>query len=768
MDTLTGSVERITYYNPENGYSVVRLKPDRRRAAFPAHGVDREGLITLVGNLPELTPGEYLKLQGNYTNHPKHGYQFQVEICEQTLPATVDAIRRYLGSGLVKGIGPKIADRIVSVFGAGTLDIIETEPDRLRDVPDIGPKRTAQIKTAWQEQKQIKDIMLFLHGHGISTNLAIKIYKTYAAEALHIVQTDPYRLARDIFGVGFKTADKIAQSLGLTPDHPSRLEAGVIFTLNEMTNDGHTYTPQPDLIQKSSELLSVNPDLIPPAIERLAQDDRVHPDLLPLGNDSQSRGVSEPQAPYATQSPSPTPAIYLTPLYYGEIGVARRLATLAHTLPSRLSDIPPAFIRLDPDPPAEPLRASLSAEQREAIKIALTHPVSVLTGGPGTGKTTALKSLISIVQSQNKRFALCAPTGRAAKRLSEATGHSAATIHRMLDYSPTRGFTQNEENPLPIDLLVVDEASMLDLILANSLLKALEPGTHLLLVGDVDQLPSVGAGDVLRDVIASGVAPVTRLNTIFRQAAESYIISNAHRINQGDFPNFPPSPYQGEGRGEGRIPDFYLFPAEDAESAGDWTVNVVTERVPARFGFDPVRDIQVLAPMYRGPAGVRALNDRLQTVLNPPGPLKPEKSLFGQVFRVGDKVMQTQNDYDKEVFNGDIGQVTAMDALNHTLTINFEGRNIPFDWMECDQITLAYCVSVHKSQGAEFPCVVLPLVTAHYMMLQRNLLYTAITRAKKLCVLVGSKKAISMAVRNNKVAERNTALDWRLKQIHPY
>lgn len=767
MDTLTGSVERITYYNPENGYSVVRLKPDRRRASFPAHGVDRDGLITIVGNLPELTPGEYLKLQGHYTNHPKHGYQFQVEICEQTLPATTDAIRRYLGSGLIKGIGPKFADRIVAAFGAQTLDIIEHEPEKLRTVPDIGPKRTAQIKAAWQTQKQIKDIMLFLHGHGISTNLAIKIYKTYGAEALHIVRTDPYRLARDIFGVGFKTADKIAQSLGLAPDHPSRLEAGVIYTLNEMTNDGHTYTPRPDLIQKTAELLAVDPALIPPSLDRLAQNDRIHADILPP-----SRGVAETQVPYLTessnqqntrlpitnlQSPisaspiaqSPTPAIYLTPLYYGELGVARRLAALARAFPSRLSDLPPAFVQLPPE---------LSEEQGIAIKTALTHPLSVLTGGPGTGKTTALKSLISILQSQRKRFALAAPTGRAAKRLSEATGHPAATIHRLLDYSPTRGFTQNEENPLPVDILVVDEASMLDLILANSLLKALEPGTHLLLVGDVDQLPSVGAGDVLRDVIASGVAPVTRLTTIFRQAAESYIISNAHRINQGQFPEFPPSVEKEQGR-EG---DFFLFPAEDAESAAQWTLNVVAERIPARFGFDPVREVQVLAPIYRGPAGVRALNDRLQTALNPPSPRKPEKSLFGQIFRLGDKVMQTQNDYDKEVFNGDIGQVTAIDALNHTLTINFEGRNVLFDWMECDQLVLAYAVSVHKSQGAEFPCVVLPLIPAHYMMLQRNLLYTAITRAKKLCVLVGSKKAISMAVRNNAVAERNTALDARL------
>lgn len=765
MDSLTGSVERITYYNPENGYSVVRLKPDRRRAAFPAHGVDREGLITLVGNLPELTPGEYVKLQGTYTNHPKHGYQFQVEICEQALPATVDAIRRYLGSGLVKGIGPKFADRIVSAFGTDTLDIIENNPARLREVPDIGPKRTAQIQAAWVEQKQIKDIMLFLHGHGVSTNLAIKIYKTYAAEALQIVQTDPYRLARDIFGVGFKTADKIAQALGLTPEHPSRLEAGVVYTLNEMTNDGHTYTPQPDLIEKAAELLAVDPTLLPAALDRLAKDDRIHAEVLP---DPHPRGVAESQALYETQSTvssqqsavsnqqsaisnqqSLNPAIYLTPLYYGEIGVARRLTALAKAIPSRLSDIPPAFLHY----PAE-----LSPEQKQAIQTALTHPVSVLTGGPGTGKTTCLKALISIVQSHNKRFALASPTGRAAKRLSEATGHPAATIHRMLDYSPTRGFTQNEENPLPIDLLVVDEASMLDLILANSLLKALENGTHLLLVGDVDQLPSVGAGDVLRDVIASGVAPVTRLSTIFRQAAESYIISNAHRINQGQFPEFPPS---GE-KAQERKGDFFLFPAEEAEAAADWTINVVTERIPSKFGLDPMLDIQVLAPMHRGPAGVRTLNDRLQATLNPPGPLKPEKALFGQIFRVGDKIMQTQNDYDKEVFNGDIGQVTGIDIIDHTLTINFEGRNIPFDWMECDQLTLAYCVSVHKSQGAEFPCVVLTLIPAHYMMLQRNLLYTAITRAKKLCVLVGSRKAISMAVRNNQVAERNTALDVRL------
>lgn len=755
MDTVSGSIERITYYNAENGYTVARLRPDRRRASIPAHGVNREGLLTIVGNLPELTPGEYLKLQGTFTNHPKHGYQFQVEICEQSLPATVDAIRRYLGSGLIKGIGPKMADRIVDEFKEDTLQVIENETERLRDVPDIGPKRASWIAAAWHEQKQIKDIMLFLHGHGISTNLAIKIYKTYNEKALHIVQTDPYQLARDIYGIGFKTADQIARNLGLAPDHPSRIEAGVVYALNDRTNGGHVFTALPDLIQEAAALLEVGEDLIRPAVERLLSAERVMVETVPDPQpplDKENR-LAEAPASYAAGA---VEAVYLTPLYYGEVGVARRVAALAGMLPSRLSDIPPSFLMLPGD---------LSEQQQEAIRTALTHPVSILTGGPGTGKTTALKALMDVVETHGKRYALASPTGRAAKRLSEATGRPASTIHRLLDYSPTRGFTQNEENPLPVDLLVVDEASMLDLILANSLFKALEPGTHVLLVGDVDQLPSVGAGDVLRDLIASEVAPVTRLDTIFRQAASSYIISNAHRINRGEQPEFPPPlpPADSDEDGEARNPDFFLFPAEDATSAGEWVVDVVTNRIPERFGFDPRADIQVLAPMYRGPAGVRALNARLQHVLNPPSPLKPEKHLFGEVYRPGDKVMQTQNDYDKDVFNGDIGRIQAIDALDHTLTIEFEGRPVVYDWNECDQITLAYSVSVHKSQGAEFPVVVVPLVTAHYMMLQRNLLYTAVTRAKRLCVLVGSRKAIAIAVKNNQVAHRSTALSWRLR-----
>jgi exodeoxyribonuclease V alpha subunit len=746
MEVLTGSVERITYYNPENGYSVVRLRPENAR--LPA--LNREGLVTVTGNLPELSPGEHLRLSGKWANHPKHGLQFLAEYCEQTLPATVAGIRRYLGSGLVKGIGPRLAERIVARFGAGTLDVIENQPARLREVADIGPKRAKMIARAWQEQKQVKEIMLFLHSYGVSTNLAIKIYKQYGDAALGVVKNDPYRLARDIYGVGFKTADRIAQALGLPADHPSRVEAGLVFALNEMTDDGHVYAPQATLSERAIELLGVDVALIPPALERLSQDDRVKRELLPHlpPPDEYIRGpggegrVSESPAPYGL------PAVYLTPLYWGETGAAERLRKLASALPSRLSDLPPAFVPLDP---------TLSPEQQSAIRAALSHPVTVLTGGPGTGKTTGLKALIGVLEAAKKRYALASPTGRAAKRLSEAAGRPASTIHRLLAFKPGEGFQHNADSPLPVDLLVVDEASMLDLLLANSLLKALEPGTHLLLVGDVDQLPSVGAGDVLRDVIASGQVPVTRLSVIFRQAAGSQIITNAHRINQGQMPIF-------QGASEGGPGDFFLFPAETAEEAGQWVEDVVCERIPGKFGLHPRDEVQVLAPMYRGPAGVHALNERLQARLNPPGPLKPEKRLFGQTFRVGDKVMQVQNNYDKDVFNGDFGTLAGIDPIEQSLAVEFDGRRVDYDWAYADQLVLAYAVSVHKAQGSEFPAVVVPLVTAHYMMLQRNLLYTAITRAKTLCVLVGSRKAISLAVRNNKVANRYTALDWRLQK----
>ena len=749
MDKLSGSVERITYYNAENGYCVLRLRPDRGKGP----GINREGLATVVGNLPELSAGEHLNLRGQWINHPKHGLQFQSEVCEQTLPATVAGIRRYMGSGLIKGIGPRLAERIVGRFGVDTLEVIENQPERLQEVADIGPKRSRMIAAAWEEQKQVKEVMLFLHGHGVSTNLAIKIYKNYGEEALSVVQKDPYRLARDIYGIGFKTADKIAQALGLPSDHPSRLEAGVIYALNEMTDNGHVYAPRPALSERAAELLGVGLDLIPPALERLAQEERVRQERLPFleqgsGNEQQAATGQAPKAIREASATYQTQAVYLTPLYYSETGVSARLQALASALPTRLSDLPPAFVAIDP---------SLSEGQQSAIRTALSHPVSILTGGPGTGKTTCLKALIAALESARKSYALASPTGRAAKRLSQATGRPASTIHRMLAFSPGEGFKFNAENPLDIDLLVVDEASMLDLLLANHLLKALKPGTHLLLVGDVDQLPSVGAGDVLRDVIASQIAPVTRLNVIFRQAANSHIITNAHRINQGQMPFFSLA------NEPDSLGDFFLFPADTAEEAGNWVQEVVCNRIPQKFGLSPRDDIQVLSPMYRGGAGVTALNQRLQAALNPGALMKPEKTLYGQTFRPGDKVMQTQNNYDKDVYNGDIGLVFSIDPVNHSLTIDFERRLVEYDWSEADQIMLAYAVSVHKAQGSEFPAVVIPLVTQHYMMLQRNLLYTAVTRAKKLCVLVGSRKAIGIAVRNNQVAHRYTALDWRLK-----
>ncbi len=735
MEQLTGSVERITFYNPENGYSVIRLRPEQRRM----FGVDREGLVTLVGNLPELAPGEYLRLQGQWANHPKHGMQFTVETCEQALPATAMGIQRYLGSGLVKGIGPRLAERIVERFGVETLDVIERRPELLREVADIGPKRLRLIADAWNEQKQVKEIMLFLHSHGVSTNLAVKIYKQYAEQSLPVVQADPYRLARDIHGVGFKTADKLARALGLPLDHPSRLEAALVYVLNQKADDGHVFSPREALLSETAALLEMGGEAMPAALERLQQDGRimqesVTQDKSPLGGQGK---VGETAGAYTT-----LPAVYLAPFYYGEKGAAERLAALNKALPSRLSDLPPLFIQLDP---------ALSEEQQSAIRTALANPVSVLTGGPGTGKTTALKALIGAVEQGRKRCALASPTGRAAKRLSEATGRPASTIHRLLGFSPREGFKYNAENPLPFDLLVVDEASMLDLLLLNTLLKALEPGTHLLLVGDIDQLPSVGAGDVLRDIIRSGIAPVTRLNAIFRQAAGSQIITNAHRINQGQLPTF-----------SRESEDFFLFPAEEPEEAANWVLDVVSVRIPEKFGFHPVDDIQVLAPMYRGAAGVHALNERLQAALNPPGPQKPEKSLFGSTFRLGDKVMQTQNNYDKEVYNGDIGRVAGLDAEDHRLDVMFDGKLVSYDWTETDQIVLAYAVTVHKAQGSEFPVVVMPVVTAHYMMLQRNLVYTGITRARKLCVLVGSQRALGMAVRNNEVAQRFSALSWRM------
>ena len=710
--------------------------------AVPKSSLSYDGLATVVGNLPEISPGEFLQLQGQWDRHPTHGAQFKAEVCEQTLPATIAGIQGYLGSGMIKGIGPKLAERIVGKFRETTFQVIEHNPERLLEIPGIGMDRTTRITNAWQEQKHVKEIMVFLHGHGVSTNLAVKIYKTYGDQSLETVQKNPYQLERDIFGVGFKTADRIARALGLPVDHPSRIEAGIIFALNEMINDGHVYVPGEILAQRAVELLEVSPDLISPALDRLAREDRIRPDRVPVNDRKQQKDLSKVSEAAGTYT---SPVIYLTPLYFGEKGVAERLKNLMD-VPLRGKGLNRSLFTDE----------QFSEEQRFAIDMALSNSVSVLTGGPGTGKTTCLKALITTLEEQHKKYALASPTGRAAKRLSEATERPAQTIHRLLEYSPVEGFKHNEETPLDLDFLIVDEASMLDLLLTNHLLKAVRPGTGILFVGDVDQLPSVGAGDVLRDLIGSDMIPVTRLNTIFRQAAHSKIITNAHLINQGRFPVFS--------HGEG---DFFLFPADDAPAAADWIIQIVTERIPQKFSLNAIHDIQVMAPVYRGPAGVTALNDRLQEKLNPPAEDKPEKQLFGTLFRLGDKVMQTQNNYDKEVFNGDIGFIQSMDAIEQILKVDFDGRLVPFEWNEADQLSLAYVISVHKAQGSEFPAVVMPVVTQHYMMLQRNLLYTAITRARQLCVLSGNPRAVSMAVHNNKVAQRFTALEWRLAQKRP-
>ena len=729
-DVLTGSVERITYYNEETNYCVLRLRPAQLM-------LGRDQLVTVVGNMPELQPGESVRLQGQWGNHPKHGRQFRADVVTQVRPATVEAIRRYLGSGLIKGVGPVTAGRIVDFFSEDTLDVLDRTPQRVLEVPGVGKHRARLIGDAWAEQQAIKEVMLFLQGHGITSGLAVKIYKQYGDQAIEIVSRDPYRLAQDIFGIGFRTADKIAQDLGLPTDAPGRLAAGVAFALDEATTNGHVFLPRDELVTSAAEMLQVDAALVEQAITAMAARGEVMIESVPIPD-----GLEQVEG------------VYLPPMYYSERGAATRLRTMQNAPGSRLADLQRAdWAKLFNDiAAANPV--TLTAQQQGAVQSALTHKVSVLTGGPGTGKTTTLRTVIAVLERTRHRFLLASPTGRAAKRLSEATGHPARTLHRLLGFSPAEhGFNHNEENPLDADMIVVDEASMIDLILFYNLLKAIRPDTHLLLVGDIDQLPSVGAGNVLHDVIRGEVGPVTRLDAIFRQAATSQIIRNAHRINQGQSPDTT-----------NQSDDFFVFVEEDPQRAADLLVNVVQERIPNRFGLDAVEDIQVLAPMYRGVIGVSALNDTLQETLNPnPRGRKAERRLAGRLFRVGDKVIQTRNNYDKDVFNGDIGRVHSFDVTNQVMIVTMDDRRVKYDWSEADELTHAYCISVHRSQGSEYPCIVVPVVTQHFMMLQRNLLYTAVTRAKQLVVLVGTRRAIAIAVKNDQVMQRWSALDWRIR-----
>lgn len=723
LETLFGTLERIVFSNDENGYTVARFSVPRRY-----------DLITVVGNLAGVYAGARLRLWGVWKNHSVYGEQFQIENFKEERPATVEAIQKYLGSGLIKGVGPVTARRIAEHFGPYTLDVIEEDIGRLVEVPGVGPKRVDIIAAAWEEQKSIKEIMLFLQGHGVNTRLAVKIYKTYGDDSIQMVGQDPYRLARDIYGIGFITADKIAQNLGIEPDSPTRIRAGLEYSLNEMAGEGHVYAPRPHLAQVTAGLLDVSLDKVDVQIDLLAADERIFLESIAQDED---------------------PAVYLMPFYRAEIGVATQLRKLllvtghARALAEFQSvDWVKAFAYVE-----QRDAVSLADHQAEAVKMALTESVSILTGGPGTGKTTTVRAILQLLQAKRKRVLLAAPTGRAAKRLAETSGQEAKTLHRLLEVDPGQGFRfkRNQENPLGADMVIVDEVSMIDLILMNNLLKAIRPGTHLLLVGDADQLPSVGAGNVLRDLIACGSIPTVRLSVIFRQAQDSTIIQNAHRINSGQSPFFPKDKS-----------DFYFFGKTEPDEVADMVIDIIARRIPNKFEADPMRDIQLLSPMHRGSAGVGNLNLLLQERLNPPKPNLAQYQAGSRLYRVGDKVLQVRNDYDREVFNGDVGFIEAIDLEGGVATLNFEDRLVQYDLSDLDEVTLAYAISVHKSQGSEYPIVVLPMLTQHYMMLQRNLLYTAITRAKRMVVLVGTRKAIAIAVQNNRVDERWSGLAWRL------
>ena len=747
MDHLRCVVERITYQNPETGYSVIRCR---------ARGYS--DLVTVVGLMPETHVGAVLSLEGAWKVDPKYGRQFTAEKFEETLPATVFGIEKYLGSGLIKGIGPKFAKKIVQQFGKDTLDIIEENPDSLIEVPGIGRLRVERIKESWAEQKEIKNIMLFLQSHDVSTAHATKIYKTYGNQSIEIVKENPYRLADDIWGIGFRTADIIAGKMGFGEERFARLRSGIMYALNQLADEGHCYGTREQVLTAAGELLKVDEALLVMTLDEMMRqrDVIVEKAKVPVDEtaDDVSHGLVDEMADDVSHGPvdemaetQMEEAIYLQPFFFSEMGTAKRLDAVLHGMRS---------FRIQPEGLLERIGKNTGMQyddiQQQAILAAVRNKVLVLTGGPGTGKTTTTLGIIAAYREAGARIILAAPTGRAAKRLSETTGMEAKTIHRLLEVKPPNGYQRNEENPLEGDVLIVDECSMIDIVLMYNLLKAVPDDMTLILVGDVDQLPSVGAGNVLSDIIASGCIPVVKLERVFRQAQGSRIIMNAHRINKGQAIDI---------RG-GRNADFFFAAQETPEEAADLIVKYVAENLPRYYHADPIRDIQVLTPMQRGLVGAVNLNQRLQDTLN-------RTRIFlrrgGTEYRIHDKVMQIRNDYNKEVYNGDIGFISSVDMDERELTVNFEGRDVTYDATELDELVLAYACTIHKSQGSEYPIVVMPFMMTHYIMLQRNLLYTGVTRAKKILVLVGEKKAVSTAINNNKAVGRNTRLKERIRKM---
>lgn len=727
MIELTGQLERITYTNAQTGYTIAKLKVQ-----------GQWDLVTIVGNIPSPSPGEMLDLKGEWVHHPKYGDQFKIHAYHTTVPATVYGIRKYLGSGMIKGLGPKMADRIVKIFGEKTLDIIEHQIHRLEKVEGIGPKRIAQIQQAWKDQKKIREVMLFLQSHGVSTGYATKIYKTYHNRSIAIVQQNPYRLCMDIFGIGFVIADRIAAKLGFPKNSELRAEAGIIYVLSGLADHGHVYYPYDLLVDKCRDDLGIDAHTIQTGLERLHTETRIVIEDL-------NQNLDTPQ--------SPGKAVYLKKHHVCEIGIATRIQMMLQTP----SAAPPIDVAKEMEQVQEHFSIRLAANQLSAIKSAIEKKLTIITGGPGTGKTTIIRAILKIMLRYKLRVMMAAPTGRAAKRMQETTGQEAKTIHRLLDFSMQKGgFQKNETTPLDCNALIIDEASMIDTHLMYYLLKAVPIQTTVILVGDVNQLPSVGPGHVLGDMIQSRQIPVVSLTEIFRQAKKSRIVTNAHRINQGKFPivEVPEEP--------DAKTDFYFIEQEEPERVRQTIIELVAHRIPAHFGFESIDDIQVLTPMHKGIVGAENLNNSLQQALNPG---EEHVSRGSSRFRIHDKVMQIRNNYDKLVFNGDIGRIEKIHSENQTVLISFDQRNVLYDFSELNEIILAYAISVHKSQGSEYPAVVLPILTQHYILLQRNLIYTAVTRGRHLVVLVGTRKALHMGINNSKTRQRFTFLKQRLSKM---